>query len=629
MKCRVRVAISLIAAAPIFAIGANPQNGKISITAPLSAQDAAPLGERGDLMFRPRNQPLLPSDQFIQSSEDPGDASTELFDGNQLNPDSPLDTLNEQSLFSDNRLDPAEDNFDRFEPVGGEPEEQLLTGEREIDLQRESAESGVDFQTPDDRRAADAASRADGQQTGDEAERDFEEEFLAAERALEAEDQGLADEREPEDTALAEAIDDTARDETEEGDGGEARTPRRLAGANDQAEADVNDITGSLRPNAMEDPYDPLGKRLGSFLLFSELTISGLYSDNPTASNTNGPGDSAIEYQPRFLLRSDWSRHSLAFEGQLTKSHYNELTSENEEEWFLNATGRVDLRRNEFFQLTGRLENAQDDRGDVDAANTDSELATFRIMSLTGLYHVEFNRVTVEFIGNLTDYDYEDIQNSLGATINNDDLDYLESNAAVRLGYSFHPGFYVFMDGRYVTREYDQSLDDLGFARSNKGWSIESGMILDLTSKLRLEASLGLAWLHPDDNRFVDIEEIVYSAALTYRLSEKTTLRARASRVLDDTDINGTVGNIESDYSLALDHYFRPHILFNARFSYRVEEYPGIALEEDTLSTSLSLQYIFNRHARLISSYSYRDVEQNTGSDYQVNSFRLGVILRP
>ncbi len=479
---------------------------------------------------------------------------------------------------------------------------------------------------------------------GREGQDSFEDDFLLAERALEGEEeQGLdePDEQGQQDVTLTGQGENAARfnqravRQVREGGGQQNNRLQRqlpgLAGQNqEQFNQDDNDITGSIRPNAQEDIYGQEGKRLGSFLLFSEITISGLLSDNPTASPANGPGDEAIEILPQFLLRSDWVRHELAFEGQLTKSYFDELTSENVDAWFLIARGRLDIQNNHFLELEGRVEDTQDDRGDVDDLNTDAELTSFRTLALSALYNYEWNRATLQLNGSLTDFDYEDAVNSLGVVFNNDDQDYLESQASVRLAYTFNPRAQVYGQVGYEARDYDARVDDNGFQRSSEGYSLEVGGIYDFSSRLRFEASIGHQWLNADEARFVDVKEVIYNAALTYHLLDKTTFVISTQRDVDGTDLDGTIGVVETQYSATLTHYFRPHIRGVGQLAFEQEEYPGVDVEQDTFTAELELQYIFNRHVRLLASYEFSDVSTNdVGGDYQENVFRLGLNLRP
>ena len=125
------------------------------------------------------------------------------------------------------------------------------------------------------------------------------------------------------------------------------------------------------------------------------------------------------------------------------------------------------------------------------------------------------------------------------------------------------------------------------------------------------------------------MEDFVYEASLNYRPTRQTTLTFSTSKEYDATDIAGTVAVEQTNYSVTLDHYFEPKILMNASLTHEDEKFEGIDQTQETLTAALTLQYIFNRHARLIAGYEYTDVSTNDGGDYQENQFRIGLNLRP
>jgi len=639
--------------------------------APVSAQaqEISPFSQEGETVLRRQ------VDDFRNSNAEE-DQSENLRQNNNLSFEDEIQQSLEPLLpeeinrerggqeFSDELFDDRRIGEDRFEARGGDESSDEVRQDRrrrqfEARQQGERSDGRVGARTglPGDDTQIDEGDIAQlegrDQQAGQEGEgrRSFEDDFLIAEREMEQEERALEgdgqqgleepDQQNQQQVGLtgqgangARFNQRAVRQLREQGGQQNNRLQRQLPGiagqAQDQFNQDDNDITGSIRPNAQEDIYAQEGKRLGSFLLFSEITISGLVSDNPTASPDNGPGDEAIEILPRFLLRSDWVRHELAFEGQLTKSYYDELTSENVDAWFLTARGRLDIQNNHFLELEGRIEDAQDDRGDVDDLNTDAELTTFRTMALTALYNYEWNRTTLQLNGSITDYDYEDAVNSLGVVFNNDDQDYLETQGSVRLAYTFHPRLYVYGQTGYEARDYDARVDDNGFQRGSDGYSLEVGGIYDISSRIRFAASIGHQWLNADEARYVDVKEVIYSAALTYHLFDKTTFVISTQRDVEGTDLDGTIGLVETQYSATLTHYFRPHIRMVGQVAFEEEEYPGVDVEQDTFTAELELQYIFNRHVRLLASYEFSDVSTNdVGGDYQENVFRLGLNLRP
>lgn len=580
----------------------------------------------------------------------------------------PLTTYEQDRATRENRIEATdrgsefEDNpfatrrrQDRFEPNGGElrnieinTERRRGRGRRDNNLLELSAgnrenrgDRTLNQDTIEDR---DAIAELEGENNNDQNEEDrFEEEFLAAERELE-DDQEQPRDINPRNRDVRQANNQNNRQQQrrnaqrQRGRVGQRQALRQGQGnalqqvAQNQAElnfANNNDITGSIRNNELEDTYAAEGKRIGSFLIFPEVTITGIYSDNPTASVQNGPGDEALEIIPNIVMQSDWARHSLQLQGQITKSYYEELSSENIDEFLVSATGRIDIQNNHFLELQVRKEQTQDSRGDIDNLNSDAELANLDTLFLSAIYNHEWNKTTLRLTGTMTEFDYEDVTDALGNNINNDDQDYIENSITARLAYTFHSGLYVYVEGNYIERDYDAALDDDGFQRGSDEQNYRLGLIHDLTSKIRFEASIGYQALFADDARFIDVEDFVYEASLNFRPTRQTTVTLSTSKSYDATDIAGTIAVEETNYSIALNHYFQPKIRMNAALSHEEEIFEGIDQSQKTLTAELTLEYIFNRHARLIAGYEFTDVSTNDGGDYQENQFRIGLNLRP
>lgn len=659
----------------LYSVGLTPNS--------VSAQEVRPFSSEAEQQFRNEldryrertqnnTQPdaqNTPQRRRVQQDLERAGRANSIFD-DQFN--QPLTTFDQDQLRGVNRIEASDqgsefrDNpfaerrgLDRFEPNGGEPRNVDLTldrGERE-NRRRENTRNGrnnrggiqdraLNQDTIEDENAiAELEGRNENNLQQEQREGDrFEEEFLAAERELEEGDQLQAQDINPRNSNQRQVNNQGVnqqrgrRGQAQQGQRGRGQllgnrqrnAGRQIAGNEAEANfAENNDITGSIRNNALEDTYAAEGKRIGSFLVFPEITLTGIFSDNPTASVDNGPGDEAIEIIPNIVLQSDWSRHSLQLQGQLRKSYYEELSSENIDEFLVSATGRIDIQNNQFLELQIRKEQTQDNRGDIDNLNSDAQLANLDTLFLSAMHEYRWNKATMRLTGTITEFDYEDVVDGLGNIINNDDQDYLETNLTARLAYTVHSGLYVYVEGNYIERDYDTAVDDDGFQRGNDEQNYRVGIIQDLTAKLRFEASIGYQGLFADDARFIDVEDFVYEASLNYRPTRQTTLTFSTSKEYDATDIAGTVAVEQTNYSVTLNHYFEPKILMNASLTHEDEKFEGIDQSQETLTAALTLQYIFNRHARLIAGYEYTDVSTNDGGDYQENQFRIGLNLRP
>ncbi len=635
------------------------------------AQEVRPFTQEAERQFRNELEQYRTRSEGIPEQQTRDNPLSRREGANSVYDDrftQPLTTYEQDRATRENRIEATdrgsefEDNpfaarrrQDRFEPNGGElrnieinTERRRGRGRRDNNLLELSAgnrenrgDQPLNQDTIEDR---DAIAELEGENNNDQNEEDrFEEEFLAAERELE-DDQEQPRDINPRNRDVRQANNQNNRQQQrrnaqrQQGRLGQRQALRQGQGnalqqaAQNQAElnfANNNDITGSIRNNELEDTYAAEGKRVGSFLIFPEVTITGIYSDNPTASVQNGPGDEALEIIPNIVMQSDWARHSLQLQGQITKSYYEELSSENIDEFLVSATGRIDIQNNHFLELQVRKEQTQDSRGDIDNLNSDAELANLDTLFLSAIYNHEWNKTTLRLTGTMTEFDYEDVTDALGNNINNDDQDYTENSITARLAYTFHSGLYVYVEGNYIERDYDAAQDDDGFQRGSDEQNYRVGLIHDLTSKIRFEASVGYQALFADDARFIDVEDLVYEASLNFRPTRQTTWTLSTSKSYDATDIAGTIAVEETNYSIALNHYFQPKIRMNAALSHEEEIFEGIDQSQKTLTAELTLEYIFNRHARLIAGYEFTDVSTNDGGDYQENQFRIGLNLRP
>lgn len=107
------------------------------------------------------------------------------------------------------------------------------------------------------------------------------------------------------------------------------------------------------RPAAIDDPYAPLGLRVGNVTLTPILGQSFGYDSNPNRTQTNQNGSAVSRTELELGIRSDWSRHELS--GNL-RGAYNEYFS-NEAARRPEGSGelrlRLDATRDTQFELEG------------------------------------------------------------------------------------------------------------------------------------------------------------------------------------------------------------------------------------------------------------------------------------
>ena len=89
--------------------------------------------------------------------------------------------------------------------------------------------------------------------------------------------------------------------------------------------------------------YDPLGIRLGSFIVHPSIGLTETYDSNVFATQTGAISDFYTTESPGISVASDWNRHSLAFTANGQFKQYVSRTSENVNNATTDMRGRYDI----------------------------------------------------------------------------------------------------------------------------------------------------------------------------------------------------------------------------------------------------------------------------------------------
>src|SRR3546814_8720288 len=80
---------------------------------------------------------------------------------------------------------------------------------------------------------------------------------------------------------------------------------------------------------------DPKGLDLGGFRLFPSLTVSETYEDNIFAEEDDEEADFITAIPGGALLRSEWTRHDLAFVAQVRHDQFHDKDEPDRTEYSL------------------------------------------------------------------------------------------------------------------------------------------------------------------------------------------------------------------------------------------------------------------------------------------------------
>lgn len=374
------------------------------------------------------------------------------------------------------------------------------------------------------------------------------------------------------------------------------------------------------------EPFDPVGMRIGNFVLFPELDSSAVYRSNVFYSPVPR-GDVAFEFKPTMRLASDWNVHALEFMATGLFSAYTEFDSENNKNYALETRGRLDVTSRTNLQGLASYEQYEESRSAIDASSA-GERALVTVQKANSTFTHRFNRLTVQLRGGVGDYDYGP-QTNLGVVTTNDDRDRIEYDQAVRATWEFKPSFSVFTEVALNQREYDTPASDL-ILRSSTGERYRVGVDFGKTGAfLRGEAAIGYGSQKFDDSQLQDADGLFVDSNVTWRMSEISSLLLSARTEVSETTTSFVGGVLRRDAGLELRHAFSRYLIASAGIAVAMNDYVGSTIEEQDVRTTLGLEYFVNRETILYSNYIHSNFYSNTpGEDYSSDEVRVGIRLR-
>ena len=383
----------------------------------------------------------------------------------------------------------------------------------------------------------------------------------------------------------------------------------------------------SVRRLASLDPYDPIGIKIGSFVLFPEAEFGTSWYSNvfraPLAS-----ADWALDVAPSARLASNWTRHALEFRSTGDLSFYNEFDSENDKGYLAETRGRLDITRRTNLQGLLSHERTQESRSALDASSAGSRANQTTDRAEVALNH-RFNRLSVQLRGSVGDFAFGDVEN-LGVTSSNSDRAYTEYEQTARASWEFKPTFTAFAEVEVNQRNYDNVARSDLINRSSNGERYRSGISFGNTGQiLRGEIGLGYGIQRPADSRLRAIDGLMIDANATWRMTELTSLLFTARSDISETTTTNVGGSKFQSFGIEARHALRRNIIATAGMTYATQDSQDGLIDESEVRSTLGVEYVLNREVALLGRYAHTNFDAiGAASDYTSDEVHVGMRIR-
>lgn len=375
------------------------------------------------------------------------------------------------------------------------------------------------------------------------------------------------------------------------------------------------------------EPYDPVGIRIGSFVMFPELELNGDWTSNVFKS-PGAQSDIAFGFKPSARLVSNWTRHALEFRASGGLSFFSDNSTEDDRSYTLESRGRADITRRTNVEAIVSRDRSLESRSALDANAVGSRASVTIDRAEAALNH-KFNRLSVQFRGSVSDTAYGGTSN-LGLISSNADRDYTQTQEVARASWEFKPTLSAFTEVDVNQRHYDVAAATDLINRSSTGERYKAGVSFGNTGQfLRGEMSVGYGIQTPDDNRLKSIDGFLLDANATWRASELTSVMFDARSDVSETTTAKEGGAFSRSAGVEVRHKLRDYLIASAGLTYTTQNSHDGVIDETELREKLGLEYYASREAVVFGNYAHtRFNATGTASDYSSDEIMMGLRLR-
>jgi hypothetical protein len=374
-------------------------------------------------------------------------------------------------------------------------------------------------------------------------------------------------------------------------------------------------------------PYEALGIRAGSFILYPSLEIGAGYTTN--AEGVAGSPESAFGVvTPEFRAVSDWARHEATFSMRASYEVYAEGSVDDKPTADIEATLRLDHSEEWTTDVAAAYHYREQELSDPNTPGGLDEPPPVHEFVASADMRGRFGRSVVEW-GTLVDRTVYEDGTSGGVTVDQSDRDQTEIGGRLRYGFAVTDVTTPFVEARLAREQYDQKVDDNGFERSAWIYGLRGGIAYQSSPVLAAELAVGYAQAEPDDDDLSALETLTFDGWLSWMPTELTTVRFDVSTDFNPTTDPASSGSVIYDAAVDLDYEWRENVTLGALAGVNVERFKGTDQKDTTYRVGADATWKLNRNLWLIGGYLHQWLDSSEpDTDYSSDEVRLTLRLQ-
>jgi hypothetical protein len=366
--------------------------------------------------------------------------------------------------------------------------------------------------------------------------------------------------------------------------------------------------------------YDPLGLRIDTVMVRPLLYESFGY-DNNIFAGPSPRGAWEIATRPSVLLGTETSRGDLGAFFSADDIRYFGVPSQNRTDGAAFFGDSLNLGRDTLTLGAGYLAR-HEDRTELDALPSDRPVA-FSVANLRASYATTFGRISATPSIDLNRWRFDNTT-ILGVPVSQTPRD----RTTGQLGVTWRYGWMAGRDLLLVTQVLDTHYDfpASGVASNNAtSWRVLAGVDYDDDTVWRYRLLGGVEYrqavVASETTGIAEVE-------VTWVPSGLTTVRATATRGVEDAAQTGLSSYTYTSARLTVDHEYQRNVLLNASATVRQATFNQSGGQQFGAALGAGATWLINRNARLSLTYDVGEVRnQHLPAGTVAGDFTRGLAL--
>ena len=380
----------------------------------------------------------------------------------------------------------------------------------------------------------------------------------------------------------------------------------------------TNEATGTisgtdLRRTVEEDPYAPLGIRVGEFTYYPAVTVAGGYTSN-ALSAAGGKGAPLVAVEPEAVLKSNWSRHAMTLSMRGSYETFPGSPAPAIPTADVLATGRLDLADRWTANLEAgydfseqSVSNPNFPQGAVTPPGVHDAHAQVALDGGAGPGVFALTSRAERTV-------YENGITAAGMVIDEGDRNNDLFDQKLRLGYELTPLFTPFIEGELAERLYDRHLDDNGLNRSSHDTALRAGFAFNDAPVLSGEIAVGGRQETFDDKSLATLRALTVDGSLVWSPTALVSLTSKVSTGFNPETDPKSSGSVFYDGNVDLAYAYRRNATLNWTADIRNEHFQGIGETDWTYQIGVNNVWKLNRNLQLTCGYVHEWLASNVAS---------------